>query len=69
MAEQPAYAKCRTEESTRHDYSDKKLETNNMPVTQHCNYAGPFGQLIPTRSFAFTLVARLRSFKLARLRR
>jgi hypothetical protein len=53
----------------RYDYSDKKLETNNMPVTQRCNYAGPFGQLIPTRSFAFTLLARLRSLKLARLRR
>jgi len=40
-----------------------------MPVTQRCNYAGPFGQLIPTRSFAFTVVARLLGFKRARLRR
>ena len=31
-----------------------------MPVTQRCNYAGPFGKLIPTRSFASTLVMRLR---------
>jgi len=31
-----------------------------MPVTQHCNYAGPLGKLIPTRSFAFVLYARLR---------
>jgi hypothetical protein len=53
----------------RNDYSDKKLEINNMPVTQRCNYAGSFGQLIPTRSFAFTLVARLRGFRVARLRR
>jgi hypothetical protein len=53
----------------RNGYSDNKLEINNMPVTQRCNYAGPFGQPIPTRSFAFTLVARLLSFKLARLRR
>jgi hypothetical protein len=42
-----------------HDYSDKKLETINMPVTQRCNYAGPLGKLIPTRSVAFTLVTRL----------
>jgi hypothetical protein len=53
----------------RHDYSGKKLEIINMPVTQRCNYAGPFGQLIPTRSFAFALVARLRDLSLARLRR
>lgn len=31
-----------------------------MSITQRCNYAGPFGKLIPTRSFAFTLFARLR---------
>jgi hypothetical protein len=41
-------------------YSDKKLETFNMPVTQRCNYAGPLGKLIPTRSFAFVLYTRLR---------
>jgi hypothetical protein len=41
-------------------YSVNKLETINMPVTQRCNYAGPLGKLIPTRSFAFTLIARLR---------
>lgn len=63
MAEQPAYAKCRTEQVMRYDYSDKKLETINMPITQRCNYAGPFGQLIPTRSFAFTLMARLRRLR------
>jgi hypothetical protein len=57
------YAKCRTEQAMRHDYSDKKLETFNMPITQRCNYAGPFGQLIPTRSFAFALMARLRGLR------
>jgi len=31
-----------------------------MPLTQRCNYAGPLGKLIPTRSFAFVLYARLR---------
>jgi hypothetical protein len=31
-----------------------------MTVTSRCNYAGPLGKLIPTRSFAF-LFARLRS--------
>ena len=41
-------------------YSGKKLEMFNMPVTQRCNYAGHFGKLIPTRSFAFALVTRLR---------
>lgn len=30
-----------------------------MPVTQRCNYAGPLGKLIPTRSFAFTLAHAL----------
>jgi hypothetical protein len=49
-------------------YSDKKLETINMPVTQRCNYAGPLGNLIPTRSFAFVLYTRLRG-ALPRLRR
>jgi hypothetical protein len=53
----------------RHGYSDNKLEINNMPVTQRCNYAGPFGQLIPTRSFALTLLAHLRGLTLACLRR
>ena len=47
----------------RHDYSDKKLETINMPLTQRCNYAGPLGKLIPTRSFAFAVVARLRRLR------
>jgi hypothetical protein len=42
-----------------HDYSDKKLETINMPITQRCNYAGPLGKLIPTRSFAFALAHAL----------
>jgi hypothetical protein len=46
----------------------RKLETINMPVTQRCNYAGPLGQLIPTRSFASVLFERLRS-ALPRLRR
>lgn len=34
-----------------------------MPVTQRCNYAGPFAKLIPTRSFAFFLVAHLRRLR------
>jgi hypothetical protein len=41
------------------DYSDKKLETINMPLTQRCNYAGSLSQAIPTRSLASTLVTRL----------
>jgi hypothetical protein len=49
----------------RHGYSDKKLETINMPVTQRCNYAGSLGKTLPTRSYAFTLAlslaARLRA--------
>jgi hypothetical protein len=49
-------------------YSDKKLETINMPLAQRCNYAGPLGQPIPTRSLAFTLYTRLRA-ALTRLRR
>jgi hypothetical protein len=44
------------------------LEIFNMPVTQRCNYAGPLGNLIPTRSFAFVLFTRLRD-ALPRLRR
>jgi len=42
-----------------------------MSITQRCNYAGPFGQLIPTRSLAFALFARLRGMTalLARRRR
>lgn len=30
-----------------------------MSITQRCNYAGSFGKLIPTRPFAFTVLARL----------
>jgi hypothetical protein len=30
-----------------------------MSITQRCNYAGSFGKLIPTRSFAFIVFARL----------
>jgi hypothetical protein len=52
----------------RGGYSAKKLENFNMPLTQRCNYAGPLGQLIPTRSFAFVLYTRLRG-ALPRLRR
>jgi hypothetical protein len=55
----------------RDGYSDKKLETFNMPVTQRCNYAGSLGKTVPTRSYAFTLAlslaARLRG-ALPRLR-
>ena len=31
-----------------------------MSITQRCNYAGPLGNLIPTRSFAFSVLQRLR---------
>jgi hypothetical protein len=31
-----------------------------MTVTSRCNYAGPLGKLIPTRSFAAIVLARLR---------
>lgn len=37
-----------------------------MTVTSRCNYAGPLGKLIPTRSFA--LFARLRSGLFGRFR-
>ena len=38
-----------------------------MPVTQRCNYAGPLGKLIPTRSFAASLAAILAgTFRLRR---
>src|SRR5690349_12651226 len=33
-------------------------EVMNMSITQRCNYAGPHGNRIPTRSFAFSLFAR-----------
>jgi len=35
-----------------------------MPITHRCNYAGPLGKLIPTRSFAFAMAARLRELVL-----
>jgi hypothetical protein len=49
----------------QHDYSDKKLELDNMPISQRCNYAGPHGNLIPTRSFAYSLGLRLRELVLS----
>jgi hypothetical protein len=39
-----------------------------MTITSRCNYAGPLGKLIPTRSFAWPLIARLRVPAIARLR-
>jgi hypothetical protein len=39
-----------------------------MTVTSRCNYAGPLGKLIPTRSFA-SLFMRLRSSPLGQLLR
>jgi hypothetical protein len=39
-----------------------------MTVTSRCNYAGPLGKLIPTRSFAL-LFMRLRSTPLGQLLR
>lgn len=30
-----------------------------MPITPRCNYAGPLGQAIPTRSLAASLTASL----------
>ena len=38
-----------------------------MSVTPRCNYAGPLGKLIPTRSFAFPLLAGLRLRGLMRI--
>jgi len=38
-----------------------------MPVKQRCNYAGPLGTPIPTRSLASALAGALRT--LARLQR
>lgn len=35
------------------------LEAFMMFVTARCNNAGPLGKLIPTRSFALRLLARL----------
>ncbi|GAB3438104.1 hypothetical protein GCM10027320_25260 [Massilia solisilvae] len=53
----------------RDSYAEKEiLEAINMFVTPRCNYAGPRGQLIPTRSFAF-LVARLGGLLFGWLRR
>jgi hypothetical protein len=38
-----------------------------MPVTQRCNYAGPLGKPVPTRSLATTLAAILaEAFRLRR---
>jgi hypothetical protein len=39
-----------------------------MTVTSRCNYAGPLGKLIPTRSFAL-LFMRLRGSTLGRMLR
>jgi hypothetical protein len=39
-----------------------------MTVTSRCNYAGPLGKLIPTRSFGF-LFLRLREGVVGRLLR
>ena len=51
----------------QHDYSGNKLEFDNMPITPRCNYAGPLGQLIPTRSLAASLAAALAAaFRLRR---
>jgi hypothetical protein len=37
------------------------LEFDNMLITPRCNYAGPLGQLIPTRSWVASLLAKLAS--------
>jgi hypothetical protein len=39
-----------------------------MSITQRCNVAGPYGKLIPTRSFAVALFAWLQG-RVIRLRR
>lgn len=51
----------------QHGYSVNKLETDTMPLKQRCNYAGPLGTPIPTRSLASALGSAWRA--LARLRR
>jgi hypothetical protein len=33
-----------------------------MSITQRCNYAGSFGKLIPTRSFAFAVFTRMQGW-------
>jgi hypothetical protein len=40
-----------------------------MTVTSRCNYAGPLGKLIPTRSFSALLLARLRRGTIVRFLR
>jgi hypothetical protein len=48
-------------------YSGNKLEFENMPISPRCNYAGPLGKLIPTRSLGTTLAAALAAaFRLRR---
>jgi hypothetical protein len=65
MAQLVVYARYRTERAMQHNYSDKKLEPDNMPISQRCNYAGPHGNLIPTRSLAYSLGLRLRELVLS----
>jgi hypothetical protein len=55
------------EATGRHDYSENKLEFDNMLINPRCNVAGPLGQLIPTRSWLALLLAKLASA--CRLRR
>jgi hypothetical protein len=50
-------------------YSVKKLEIINMPVTQRCNYAGPLGKPVPTRSLLSAVSQRLRGLSLPLSRR
>jgi hypothetical protein len=38
-----------------------------MTVTSRCNYAGPLGKLIPTRSFAAVVLLRLKASAIGRL--
>jgi hypothetical protein len=51
------------------DYSAKKLEIIDMPVTQRCNYAGSLGKPVPTRSFLAMIGERLRGLALPLPRR
>jgi len=55
------YATWRTQDVAQHDYSDNKLEFDNMLITPRCNAAGPLGQLIPTRSWVASLMSKLAS--------
>lgn len=48
----------------RTDILVKNLENYMIVVTSRCNYAGPLGKKIPTRSFVASLLARFSDVRL-----